>query len=163
MTPVNPRLARISALGSRPPLWQTILLATLLGGVASIPLMMGVATWWGHMQMRQDWAIHGPACRLVSEVPIASRGAKPPQPFTYMGVTFARQIGNVSCAAVPDDGWMPQTDHPVCQFNAPGAVAVTAGGRTVVYESGVGRPATITFKAGKLTCVIGGGFRNGGG
>ena len=159
MTAVNPRLAKVSALGSRPPLWQSIGMGVLLAAVASVPLMMGVATWWGHMTMRQDWAIRGPACRQVTEVPIASRGMKPPHPFTYMGVTYARQIGNVSCAAVPDDGWMPQTDHPVCQFNAPGAEAVTTGGRTVIFDAGVGRAETITLKDGRLSCVIGGWFR----
>ena len=159
MTSVNPRLARVSALGSRPPLWQTIAMGALLAGVASVPMMMGIATFADHLAMRHAWAIRGPACREVPEVPIASRGAKPPHPFTYMGVTFARQIGNVSCAAVPDDGWMPQTDHPVCQFSAPGAVAVTTGGRSVVYDVGVGRAATVTFKDGRLGCVIGGWFR----
>lgn len=130
-------------------------------GVAflALPVMVGIGTWQAHLTLRRDWAIAGPPCPQVAQVSIAARGMHPPPPFTYLGAHFTPQIGNVSCEAVPDDGWFPQTAHPVCQFSAPGAVEVQASARRVVYEVGVGRPATVTVRDGRPSCVVGGWFR----
>src|SRR6266436_3941085 len=40
-----------------------------------------------------------------------------------------------------------------------GAVEVTTGVRTVVYEPGVGHPTTVTVRGGQPSCVVGGWFR----
>jgi hypothetical protein len=144
--------------------WRTDLLPTLcilavLVAVACMPFAIAAATWADHMSLRKEWKIAGPACPIVPQVSMAARGAHPPPPFTYKGAHFAFQIGSVECEAVPDDGLFPQTTHPVCQFNAPGAVEVMVGGHTVVYEPGVGRPTTITVRGARPSCVVGGWFR----
>jgi hypothetical protein len=121
--------------------------------------MIGVGTWFNHLSLRKTLSFSGAPCPEVPEVTAAGKGVHPPPPFTYMGVRFAMQIGNVDCSAVPDDGWFPQTDHPVCQFSGPGAVEVRAPARSVVYQPGVGHPATITVKNGHPSCVVAGTFR----
>jgi len=159
MTSVVP--IRVSAPQGR---WRTDLLPTIcivavLVAVACMPFAIAAATWADHLSLRKEWTIAGPACPVVAKVSIAARGARPPPPFTYKGTRFAFQIGSAFCEAVPDEGLFPQTTHAVCQFSAPGAVEVTAGGRTVTFEPGVGHPTTVTVRGGRPTCVVGGWFR----
>ena len=123
-----------------------------------MPFAIAFATWADHMSLRREWKIAGPACPVVPAVSMAARGAHPPPPFTYKGAHFAFQIGSVECEAVPDEGLLPQTTHPVCQFSAPGAVEVTTPARAVVYEPGVGHTATVTVRGGETSCVVGGWF-----
>ena len=65
---------------------------------------------------------------------------------------------DVSCGAVPENPLWPSTSYHVCRFNNPGAVVVTQGGRTTIFEPGVGRPATVTVRDGKASCVVAGWF-----
>ncbi len=160
MTDVNSTLRRIAT--GRRGFWDgvaTAAIVVVVSSVASIPLMLGVATWLNHLALRKDWAIAGPPCPEVPAVTRAAKGVHPPPPFTYLGVGFAPQIGNSSCEAVPDEGWFPRTTHPVCQFSGPGAVTVTVAGRTVVYQPGVGHPTTVTVRNSRPSCVVGGWFR----
>jgi hypothetical protein len=137
---------------------QTAGILLLFLAVASIPLTIGLTTWSDHQSLRSEWAIQGPACPVVAEVSRAAQGAKPPPPFIYQDVAFAYQIGDVFCEAVPE-GYFSKATHPVCQFDAPAAITVTAGGRTVIYEPGVGHRATVTIRGGQPSCVIGGWFK----
>ena len=144
--------------------WRSDLLPALcilavLAAAVSMPFAVVFATWADHMSLRKEWTIAGPSCPVVSQVSLAARGMHPPPPFTYKGAHFAFQIGSVECEAVPDDGFFPQTTHAVCQFAAPGAVEVTTAGRKVVYEPGVGHPATVAVRADRPSCVMGGWFR----
>src|SRR5258708_4733820 len=160
MTLVNSAVHRVAS-GRRGRLeWlQTAAIVVIFAGAATIPLMVGVGAYLAHLSLRKDWKIAGPPCPEVSEVSLGARGMHPPSPFSYLGVHFAPQIGNVSCEAVPDDGWFPQTTHPVCQFSAPGAVEVAVAGRATVFEPGVGHPTTVTVRSGQASCVVGGWFR----
>lgn len=144
--------------------WRADLLPTLcilavLGAVAVMPFAIAAATWADHLSLRKEWTIAGPACPVTQQVSIAARGARPPPPFTYKGAHFAFQIGSVECEAVPDEGWFPQSTHAVCQFSGPGAVEVTAGGHSTIFEPGVGHPTTVTMRGGRPNCVVGGWFR----
>jgi hypothetical protein len=138
----------------------------LVGVVVFLVAIVGVTATVGPSKltdlgaMRRDWTIEGPACPIVPAISNAGRGAKPPAPFTYQGVRFAYQIADASCEAVPE-GYLTSRTYPVCQFDAPGAVAVTTAGRTVIFEPGVGRRATVTVRDGRATCVEGGWFRPG--
>jgi hypothetical protein len=128
--------------------------------IFGVLVTVGPSKWTDLATMRRDWTIEGPACPIVPAVSKAGRGARPPPPFTYQGVRFAYQIADASCEAVPE-GYLTSRSYPVCQFDAPGAVAVTTGGRTVIFEPGVGRRATVTVRDGRATCVEGGWFRPG--
>lgn len=133
---------------------QTAGVLLLLFAVAGIPLTIGFTTWTDHRSLKKEWAIAGPACPVVTRVSPAARGAKPPPPFTYRGAHFAYQIGDVQCAAVPEENIFDSSHHTVCQFDAAGAVEVTSGGRTTIFESGVGHGAMVTVRKGEVSCVI---------
>jgi hypothetical protein len=132
-------------------------LLLLLATIASIPLVVGLGTWFSHQAMRKEWTMKGAACPIVPAISIAAQGAKPPPPFVFQGVAYAFQIGDVFCEAVPE-GYFKRGTYPVCQFDAPGAVEVTTGGGKVIFEPGVGHHATVTVRRGKTSCVVGGWF-----
>lgn len=160
MTSVVPiRVTRTPQSRWRSDLLPTVCILAVLVAVACMPFAIAFATWADHMSLRKEWKIAGPPCPIVQQVSLAARGAHPPPPFTYKGAHFAFQIGSVECEAVPDDGLFPRTTHAVCQFSAPGAVEVTAGGRATIFETGVGRQATVTILGDRPSCVIGGWFR----
>ena len=138
---------------------QTFGIVLILLAVASIPITIGYSTWAERQRMRGEWTAKGPACPITAALSPANRGAKPPPPFVYKEVGFAYQIGDVSCVAVPEKGLFNGRTYPVCEFDAPAAIAVTAGGRTVIFEPVVGHSATVTVQAGRASCVVGGGFR----
>jgi hypothetical protein len=129
----------------------------LLVTIICIPVSIGLGTWVSHQSLRKEWTAAGPACPVVPRVSIAAIGARPPAPFTFQGVHFAFQIGDVSCEAVPK-GYFKSGTYPVCQFDAPAAITVTTAARTVIFEPGVGHRATVTVRDGQPSCVVGGWF-----
>lgn len=136
--------------------WGTVGIAVLLLAVASIPLTVVYGALADHHALQTEWAIGGPACEVPAE-PVHFH--RPPQNFSYRGVGFSRQYGNVNCIVAPEGNILSSTGHTVCQFSSPGAVKVTAGGRSVTYEPGFGRPATVSIRDGEPSCVVGGWFR----
>ena len=136
--------------------WETVGIAVLLLGVASIPLTVAYGTLADHHALKTEWAIDGPACDVPAK-PI--RFHRPPRAFTYRGVNFKRYYGSVNCIVAPEGNILSNAGHTVCQFSSPGAVSVTTGGRTVTYEPGFGHPATVSIQAGQPSCVVGGWFR----
>jgi hypothetical protein len=136
---------------------QTLGMVLLLLGVAAIPIQIGLATWITHQSLRTEWAIRGPACPVAPRISRAALGSRPPPPFVYQHAAFAYQIGDASCEAVPEGLFNGRT-HPVCQFDAPAAIQVTAAGRSTIFEPGVGHRATVTVRDGQVSCVIGGWF-----
>lgn len=130
----------------------------LLAALASIPLTVGFSTWATRQAMRREWASPGPACPVVAQISRAALGAKPPAPFVYQGVGFAYQIGDVSCVALPE-GWLTGKTYPVCEFDAASAIEVRTGGRTVIFEPGVGHGATVTIRHGQVSCAVSAGFQ----
>jgi hypothetical protein len=135
--------------------WQTLGIVVLMMAVASIPLTVA----WGGLADRQslkaEWAIAGPPCPLATG---PSLYRKPPKAFSYQGVRFTRQYGNVSCVVVPDAGPFSKAHHAVCQFSGPARLTATTGGHTYTYEPDIGRRATISIRDGMPSCVIGGWF-----
>jgi hypothetical protein len=140
---------------------QDLGLAALLVAIASIPLSEAFRAWAGNRALRREWVAAGPACPVVAALSPAARGAKPPAPFVYKGVGFAFQIGDVACSAVPEKSLFTRTTFPVCQFDAPAGIAVTAGGHTTYFEPGVGHGASVSVHAGQPpTCVMLAGMRD---
>jgi hypothetical protein len=134
---------------------QTLGVLVLLAAIAGIPLAVGVNTFMDHRSLKKEWTLAGRACPVVARISPAARGAKPPPPFTYLGTHFAYQIGDVECADVPAESVFDPSHHTVCQFDAAGAVEVTTGGRTTIFEPGVGHGAMVTVhKGGAVSCVI---------
>ena len=57
---------------------------------------------------------------------------------------------------MPDKPFITNQAYFVCQFTAPVMVSATLGGRTVVFEPGFGRRATVSLRHGRFACVLGG-------
>jgi hypothetical protein len=126
----------------------------LMAAVASMPLSIAYVTWADHQAMRAEWDVAGLACPVVASVTQAYRRA--PMAFTYGGAHFTRQIGGVTCVFVPEGGLFNSASYPVCQFTSPAIVRVTVGGRTVIFEPGVGHSATVALRRGAApSCVVG--------
>ena len=136
--------------------WQTLGIVVLMLAVASIPLTVTYGTLADHHSLKDEWAIPGPPCPAPAE---PMRFNRKPLEFNYRGVHFTRRYGGVYCVVVPDGGIFGKTGHTACQFSSPAQVTVTMGGRTILYEPGIGHPATVTLRGGQLTCVVGGWFR----
>ena len=135
--------------------WQTAGIVILMLAVASIPLTVAFGGLADRQAMKREWAIDGPACPIAAG---PSPFKKPPHTFSYQGVRFTRQYGNVSCVVVPDGGIFSNARHAVCQFNGPARITATTGGRTIAYDPGIGHAATVTIRDGKPACVVGGWF-----
>jgi len=136
--------------------WQTAGILALMLAAASIPLTVAYGALADHQALKTEWAITGPACPTPAN-PI--RFHRRPLPFSYQEALFTRQYGNVFCVVVPDRGMLSRAHHTACQFSGPAAITVTISGHTVLYEPGIGRPATVTIRDGRASCVIGGWFR----
>jgi hypothetical protein len=143
-------------LGLRGDVLQTLVIVMIMLFTAAIPLWLAYEGVASRQALKTEWAISGPACPVVTQT---VRYHRPAQSFRYKGVGFQRQYGNVYCEPVPNGGLFSRTTHAVCQFNAPTAIHVTTARGTVIYEPGVGRPATVTVRDGRPSCVIGGWFR----
>ncbi|WP_296600558.1 hypothetical protein [Phenylobacterium sp.] len=133
-----------------------------LGGMmlllVAVPAIDVYRTWAGARAEKRLWTIAGPACPVVVAADPRVVGHKPPKTFTYNKVSFTRSLGDVSCAAFREDGFMNPQSYSVCQFSGPGAVAVDVGGRRTVYQPGPGQRTTVTIRHGQPSCVVGGWF-----
>jgi hypothetical protein len=137
---------------------QTMALAGLLMMLMSIPLYIAVVAWAGDRQMQAAWTIKGPPCPIVARPDRMVVGSKPAKAFDYGGVGFARHFGHASCVAWREGGLASREITRVCQFNAPGAVTIALPGRTISYQPGIARRATVSIRHGQATCVRAGSF-----
>ena len=133
-----------------------------LGGILlmliAMPAIDVSRTWAGAEAERKLWTIDGPACPVVVAPDLRVVGHKPPKTFTYNKITFTRPLGDVSCSAFRERGFMNPENYSVCQFSGPGAVTVETGARKVVFQPGPGQRTTVTVRHGEPSCVIGGWF-----
>lgn len=133
-----------------------------LGGMLlllmAVPAIDVYRTWAGLRAEKKAWDIKGPPCPVVDQAERAVVGYKAPKTFTYNKVVFTRHIGDVSCSAFREDGFMNPDNYSVCQFSGPGAVTVETARRRVTFQPGPGRRTTVTVRAGQASCVVGGWF-----
>lgn len=133
-----------------------------LGGIllllVTVPAIDVYRTWSGLRAERQAWNIKGPPCPAVPEASLAVVGRKPPKTFTYNKVSFTRHLGDVSCSAFREDGFMSPENYSVCQFSGPGAVTVEGAVRKVTFQPGPGKRTTVTVRHGEASCVMAGWF-----
>lgn len=134
-------------------------LAGVLLMLIAMPAIDVYRTWAGARAEKALWSIRGPACPVVDQAQVSMVGHKPPRTFTYNKVTFTRHLGDVSCAAFREDGFLSPENYSVCQFSGPGAVSVEAPGRRkITYQPGPGRRTTVTVRHGEPACVMSGWF-----
>ena len=137
---------------------QTLALIGMLTMLATIPGLVIYQTWAGQQAMKRAWTVAGPPCPVVDRPLRSVVGSRPPKAFAYGGIGFARQFGHASCVAWREGGPFRSEIFRVCQFNAPGAVTVALGDRTVSYQPGVSKAATVSIRRGQPSCVQGGWF-----
>jgi hypothetical protein len=119
----------------------------------------GAYQWWAFRhELRTDWNISGPACPPATHTWQSVGLKRTPHEFSYGGMHVAYPFGAADCSPVPEDYFTGHA-YSVCQFTAPLIVAVTAGGRTVTYEPGYGRHATVKLRNGQISCVLAGWYR----
>jgi hypothetical protein len=160
MTAVDPRPAS-RGLRRRIGAWlkSAGAIVALAPVLCAIPAFIVFKTWLEATSLKAEWSIKGPTCPTVAAPsPVATRRHKRPVTFQYYEASFTRSFGGVSCGSVPESSIWPSENYRVCRFNNPGAVVVRTAGRAVVFEPGVGRPATVTVRRGQASCVIGGWF-----
>jgi hypothetical protein len=126
-----------------------------------LPTWLIGSTWSERAALKRRWTIAGPACPVVAKPDRAVVGRRSPQFFNYQGIRFGRQFGDVSCVAPPYRNPLDPKSYTVCQFPAPAMVSVATGAGAVIFQPGPGRPAIVTVRDGKVSCVMGGWLRPG--
>ena len=134
-----------------------------LVAVVIIALVLG-AMRFSAMAKARAWTPIAPPCPTVSQRAYLNSGFPPLRPFDFDQTHVVRSYGLVNCAEIGDDGGRSATQVPVCQFNDPGALAVTVGQSSTYYLPRTS-PVTIVISHGRPLCVLGanmgpGGLRN---
>jgi hypothetical protein len=139
--------------------------ATAMVSLVTVALLaVGVPAWgayafWSHDHaLRTDWDIKGPPCPIAMHSWREIAFSRQPHQFEYKPMRLAHLFGGANCAEVPNGGFLTRRAYQVCQFTEPALLAVSTGGRTVTFEPGYGRRATVSLRDGKLACVLGGWF-----
>jgi len=137
---------------------EALLWLSWLAATSAVPASVAFATWADVEARKAEWTIVGPPCPTVTRLAASVVGLKGPRRFEYGGADFSHAFGEASCAAIGEDGLLTRETYPVCQFNNPGAVTVSAHGRSVIFQPPVGDHATVTVRRGVARCVVGGWF-----
>ena len=131
---------------------RVILLATALG----LPSWGFYSLWSRDHAQRTHWRITGPPCPTAPADWRPAPRSRQPFDFDFKALHFSHTAGGADCSTVPQGGFFSQKVDYVCQFTDPEMLVVTTGGRTLAFEPGRGRRATVTLRRGQVTCVIGG-------
>ena len=139
----------------------TAMLGLITLGVLAVALpVSGVYALWDHQQeLRTFWDIKGPPCPAPVHTWDEIVLRREPHTFKYGGADFAHPFGGADCSSVPDGPFITRKVYYACQFTGPIMIAVTQAGRTMLFEPGPGRHATVSLRRGKVGCVIGGWTR----
>src|SRR5580698_10163080 len=130
----------VAAISKTPKRGATAKLGLMTIGLLIVGLPIGgVSALFAHQQgLRHDWDIKGPPCPPASHSWREIALSREPHSFKDGGADFSHPFGGVDCASVPDGPFITRRAYYACQFTAPIMIAVTAGGRTTLYEPGAG-------------------------
>jgi hypothetical protein len=133
----------------------------LMVGLLGLLLLVGGAGWcWeqqlGAIRTAQAWTIEGPPCPVVRGTAQFGYAPKVMDTFQFVGTRFSRVYGYVKCLAISDHGGTGWGQVPVCRFNSPMLLDVTAPGGHATYFTQMS-PATVTIVQGRPSCVLGAG------
>lgn len=151
-------ISRLGRMRRRDVVLQHLGLGGMLLLLVAVPAIDVYRTWAGARAEKKAWTIRGPACPVVDHPQASVVGHKPPTTFTYNKVSFTRHLGDVSCAAFREDGFMNRANYSVCQFSGPGAVTVRTATDQVTFQPGPGKRTTVTVRGGRASCVVAGWF-----
>ncbi|HJV43127.1 hypothetical protein [Caulobacter sp.] len=99
------------------------------------------------------WRVDGRPCAPLSAKAFWSVSRRPSLT-PYDGAVYGRHGGAMFCThrTAPVGG--APVRYPVCKFDAPDYLAVTAGGREQFYDLTMGRAATVWVVNGQVRCVV---------
>ena len=130
-------------------------LSYVIMGVLALVVLGGVYALMSrsHAQELARWTSSGPPCPEGAS-PYAG-GAKPRMmSFAYGGAQISRRIGHADCAELKD-GLLPGGGlFHVCHFTGPDVLHVVIASGETTYRIGVGKPATLTLRDGRVSCAI---------
>ncbi len=107
------------------------------------------------MSEARAWTVSGPRCHPVSPDALAASAEAPSQVTPFGGVRFARTHGALRCDEIGDDQGRSDDTLPVCQFDHPGALAVTTRRGTWAFHLAPLQPATVQVRHDVPQCVLG--------
>jgi hypothetical protein len=130
-------------------------LALMLSGVTVVALVgLWATTRATRIAVARAWTVTGPPCATARVSDLAQAGVTPTQAEIFADVSFVRTHGAIRCAEVGYDGGRSDKDFPVCQFDHPGAVAVTTSRGTYQFTVPPLKAAAIEVRHGLPTCVV---------
>jgi hypothetical protein len=103
----------------------------------------------------ERWSVTGPPCPAVTAKWVQELALEQRTQIDFEGVDGFMANGAVSCVEVDYFAGRQTRPYPVCQFSAPFVLGLRVGGRPAYFEPGIGRPATVSLRNGRLSCVIG--------
>src|SRR5512146_1757048 len=149
---------RASSVGSRGRWLRRVMRFGMAVGVvgpilalASIPTLIGVAADAPDPDDPTRGAV-GEPCRAVSEADFERGWRDPPRTFVFQRAAFARRRGDADCTVLHDGPL--ERPYPACRFDAPAALAVTAGGRSAYFDIGPGLTAEVEVRPAGVRCVV---------
>ena len=102
------------------------------------------------MAHARAWTQVGPPCPTASlVVPL------PAQAVAFDGVTFARDHGAIRCDEIGYKAGRSSDLFPVCQFDHPGRLVITAPHGVAAFDLPPLDGATVSIKHGVASCVVG--------
>jgi len=127
----------------------------LLAGAVGI----AVQSWNQHRQEGiagfKAWMTVGPPCPSPPKAVADAPDSRPAQIDDFGGVKFAREHGGILCNEVADGGGRGDGIFPVCQFDHPGSLEVSARRGVFRFWAGAMSLATISVQRDIPSCVVG--------
>ncbi len=108
-----------------------------------------------HVSEARAWTVSGPPCPSVNPGALAAGAEAPNQVTPFGGVSFARAHGALRCDEIGYDQGRSDDTLPVCQFDHPGALAVTTSRGTWAFRLAPLQPATVQVRRDVPQCVLG--------
>jgi hypothetical protein len=137
--------------------WRGPAFRALIAGGLAAAAVTGWAT-WGSLKARwaaeaadaEAYGASGPPCPATTPERLKTEGPRLRETFMFEDMTLVRAFGQADCAVIHDkDG-----AFPICRLSSPGAVEVKSGTQDLLFAPGIGRPAAILRRNGKIACVM---------
>lgn len=135
--------------------WRRLALVTGLAILASAPgfLLMAHDQQAKRAASNDFWRIDGRPCAPL-DAAMFRDVQRPPSVTTYDGVVFQRHGGAMVCTHRNERIGATDLRYPVCKFDSPDYLAVSAAGRERFYDLTMGRAAAVGVVNGQVRCVV---------
>lgn len=137
--------------------WKGPAFGAVLAGALLAVTVAGLAG-WGSLKAR--WAMEaadaraygasGPPCPATTPARLKAEGPQLRTSFMFEDMTIVRAFGEADCAVIHDaDG-----PFPICRLSSPGSIEVKSGQADLLFAPGIGHPAAILRRKGKIECLM---------